>query len=225
MGATIAAILLFGYGALEQIAYHAKLAFYEYQCIHFNPPTWVAIRSNTLAPAGPAIPPFIQIAGHGGDQFPQRLVRYEQLRGNTQIIWCNQPLPIFCHERSTPDGQRRLVVVILSGNMSMDGCANIDIDLVQPGVFGGQQISTIHGSFGPSRHIGSYVVETLLLATHIYMGQIDPSDSTHFTIDYDDGQKRGTIDGWLESGSSVRLSARPGPIDVEAYWKDMEANE
>ncbi len=48
----------------------------------------------------------------------------------------------------------------------------------------------------------------------IWAGQIDPDDSSHFTIGYDLGNQPGKIDGYLLPDGSVKLSTRGGPITI-----------
>jgi hypothetical protein len=39
-------------------------------------------------------------------------------------------------------------------------------------------------------------------------GQADPTDESHFTIDYETPRGRGTIDGWLMPDDTVKLELR-----------------
>jgi hypothetical protein len=51
----------------------------------------------------------------------------------------------------------------------------------------------------------------------VFAGQIDPSDTSHFTIAYElDGQSS-VIDGWLLASGTVRLKPRAGRM-VNAVW-------
>ena len=45
----------------------------------------------------------------------------------------------------------------------------------------------------------------------LYAGQPDPADESHFTIDYETPDGRGTIDGWLMPDDTVKLEVRDGP--------------
>jgi hypothetical protein len=46
--------------------------------------------------------------------------------------------------------------------------------------------------------------------THIYAGQSDPKDASHFTIAYSADGTPGVIDGWVEDNGRIRLQPR-GP--------------
>ena len=46
----------------------------------------------------------------------------------------------------------------------------------------------------------------------IYAGRPDPADPSHFTIDYELDDQRGTIDGWLQADQRVELCPRSGGI-------------
>lgn len=43
----------------------------------------------------------------------------------------------------------------------------------------------------------------------IFGGRADPTNARHFTIEYQFGGKKHTIDGWLEPDDSVKLEPRP----------------
>jgi len=49
-----------------------------------------------------------------------------------------------------------------------------------------------------------------------FAGQIDPSDESHFTIDFQTATGSGTIDGWLRVGDAVTLTLRPAPASSPA---------
>lgn len=48
----------------------------------------------------------------------------------------------------------------------------------------------------------------------LFAGQQDPGDPFHFTFDYQHGDARGVIDGWLREDDTVDLSVRDGPAAV-----------
>jgi hypothetical protein len=45
----------------------------------------------------------------------------------------------------------------------------------------------------------------------LYAGRPDPADPSHFTIEYQYGEARGVIDGWLRQDDSIELTVRDGP--------------
>ena len=46
---------------------------------------------------------------------------------------------------------------------------------------------------------------------HLFAGQADVADPSHFTLPYDIDGQPGTIDGWLDAYDRVRLQVRDGP--------------
>jgi hypothetical protein len=135
---------------------------------------------------------------------------------------------VFLHERQTPAGERRLVVVHFTAQQDFDQPSKDDMvlttrailarawPLYQPGTpRGNMDEAAVSLSLpAPDRSLvtrkpdGSYTVQRGPALT-LYMGQPDPADLTHFTIPYDINGKGGTLDGWLRNGEIV-LRPRAG---------------
>ena len=107
------------------------------------------------------------------------------------------------------------------------------LQVFEPNLVGGRKMGEndfmyrepIENSPSGFQYFDTTALDTLLLANRVYPGIADPQDRSHFTIDYETSErKRGTIDGWLDDNNVIRLKARPGPIDVRAFWKSMEDN-
>ena len=113
---------------------------------------------------------------------------------------------VFLHERISPAGHRRLVVIHIS-LLPNDPFNRIFFDhyLEQDGVTG-------NASRSQDRSVEMYRLPAEAIG--IYAGQPDASDSSHFTIDYLLNNRRETIDGWLNDDNSVYLIPRCGQI----YW-------
>src|SRR5262249_19014266 len=117
---------------------------------------------------------------------------------------------LFVHERTTPSGRKRLVVLFfqLQGRNGRElflyGSGKIPATLV-PG-------TALEGN--PS-HCGSLDLrqEDRL---HIFWGQSDPDHGDHFTIGYELNDQRGTIDGWLKDDGQLDLRVRDGPATRRA---------
>lgn len=45
----------------------------------------------------------------------------------------------------------------------------------------------------------------------LFAGHADPADPSHFTIVYQVGARRGTIDGYLQNDDTVKMKIRDGP--------------
>jgi hypothetical protein len=211
-----------------RIAHYARATYWEYQCMYFDPPADVPIRTCDDS-TRPVSPPYTR-AGYlefNSDLVPDCFVKYVQETETKQYsLYYPIELPIFCHERTSPSGQHRLVVLQLGGNLTNSGDRHLFSQIFEPNLFGGRKIAEGYPWTGRQLMEEGSVTDTLLLAWRIYPGLPDPRDGSHFTIDYETkDHKRGTIDGWLQDNAVIRLSARPGPIDVNAYWNEMEANQ
>ena len=115
---------------------------------------------------------------------------------------------VFLHARSA-GGARRLVVVTVLGRT------------IDPQVFHspGGALCVAHvyslASFRQdvttrsTRHFALYPLPlTPLGKLKLYAAQPDASDESHFTIDYETHERRGTIDGWLMPDDTVKLELR-----------------
>jgi hypothetical protein len=118
---------------------------------------------------------------------------------------------LFLHERRSKAGVRRMVILRRTppgGRMSWDIPMAFNATLFEPA-----------GLTGLPRRIISYLPDAV--PSHFgdgsgggpelrfFAGQPDPTDESHFTIDYELDGDRGTIDGWLrdthEPGEPVRV--------------------
>jgi hypothetical protein len=52
----------------------------------------------------------------------------------------------------------------------------------------------------------------------VLAGSVDPNDPTHFTIPYQLGTRKGSIDGWLRE-DGMELRGREGEIGPQSSWK------
>jgi hypothetical protein len=112
----------------------------------------------------------------------------------------------FCHELTSPSGNKRLVVVNI-GDRTMNELSMIGL---YPAVFiPGSLLTTpkqvLMSGFGTTVHGWG---------TTIYMGTVDPSDASHFTIDIDTGGVRDTIDGYLLDNDTVTLEPRSAGTSI-----------
>lgn len=110
----------------------------------------------------------------------------------------------FCHERTSPSGNRRLVTAIYfnSGPWQFDKA-------FAPFLWdsGGASV--------PSNDPPTQNLDEMARPIQIEAGQFDPTDASHFTIAYQwpDGV-RGIVDGWLGNDDLVKFAIREGPGDV-----------
>jgi hypothetical protein len=110
------------------------------------------------------------------------------------------PTVAFCHELVSPAGHHRLVVVDIDDKTSFEVST---ISLIPAVFIPGSLLSTpkqvLMSGFGTTVH--GY-------ATTIYVGQVDPADASHFTIDVSLSGSRDTIDGYLLDNDAVTLEPR-----------------
>ncbi len=106
----------------------------------------------------------------------------------------------FCHELVSPGGHHRLVVVNIGDRSSFE----VSSISLTPGVF-------IPGSLmsAPMQRLMSGFGTTIPgYGTTIYVGQVDPADASHFTIEIDLAGSHDTIDGYLLDNDTVTLDPR-----------------
>ena len=152
--------------------------------------------------------------------------------------FANSPdLPVvFLHERTSPAGKRRLVVVHLLWRQKLDAQS---IDELDAQSIGEVVVSTERRLLATALELGSLdapptrdVYETLNLQLAegdtarfsagqearslrdgadmtVFAGQADPDDASHFTIAYGLGDAGGMIDGWLHD-DGIQLKPREG---------------
>lgn len=111
----------------------------------------------------------------------------------------------FLHERTSPQGERRLVA----------------IDLFTTGIVPNNVMGFNATSFDPSRAVrGPRALLTLTRGDgvtvtaqpgdsfRVFAGQPDQNDPSHFTIDYEHNGTRHTLDGWLKEDGLVMIEKR-----------------
>ncbi len=119
---------------------------------------------------------------------------------------------LFMHARTSPRGSVRQVVLRSNG--------------LNPSAFHypGEKVFR-HGALyfdyfaqprGSSFSRRSFQASDLIIPPHdghwhMFAGQPDPADASHFTIKYEIDHGPGTIDGWLQPDDTVKLQIRDGP--------------
>jgi len=120
---------------------------------------------------------------------------------------------VFLHERTSPAGHRRLVVVQFGRMIGTDPFNRLFLyPYADPRTAAGQRML----------EMGRTPTET----TTLYAGQPDASDASHFTIDYVLNGRTETIDGWFNDDDTVSLLPRCGRITYpfgNATWMPGDA--
>jgi hypothetical protein len=150
----------------------------------------------------------------GAPRYLQRYAAALQTAGvvNGPPDW-SSPETLFLHERRTPGGESRLLVV-RRGMMDLWSFSYVCLTatVVRPGSLLKLPVVDDQKDSVPSTRfvqgIGSHRASDRL---RLFAGQPDASDPTHFTIRYDINGERGTIDGWLRDDGMVTFTVRDGP--------------
>jgi hypothetical protein len=217
----------------------AQIWYWQRQCMNFDPPAgtvayeslppgsaWPAIGPQYVRGDDPAIkilrgPMSVAMLRQSGPTpvevwlAPKCWLRFMQVsRSNT---WSPEPEAsiLFCHQRISPAGHVRLVVIQAPyddiGQVFAD---SMPVYAYSPVNWHGTE-DTLNQYYG-----ASFSGQAILPPNRFFAGHPDPADASHFTIEYEwpDGTP-GIIDGYLRSDDSVKLIVRPGPGDIASEEK------
>ncbi|HET6249791.1 MAG TPA: hypothetical protein VFE47_19025 [Tepidisphaeraceae bacterium] len=104
---------------------------------------------------------------------------------------------VFLHERSTGKHRPQLVVIVFYGSDSWNWDWQLSVSVYGP-----------DGSWKSSTDTSVEGIDPDSL--HLFAGQPDPADQSHFTIGYEIEGQKGFIDGRLLDDGSVKMDG-PGP--------------
>jgi hypothetical protein len=113
----------------------------------------------------------------------------------------------FCHERISPAGHKRLVVIECPGE---GGIGDLLADEMNAELY--ERVAW-HGCPGlqVNQFLINYSGHPVEMPQRIFAGQCDPVDPSHFSIEYEwPTGLHGFIDGRLGDDDTVRLTVRPG---------------
>lgn len=134
---------------------------------------------------------------------------------------------VFLHERRTPGGVRRLVAL---RRRETDDFAPPTGPLGDPSA--AVLLAPVPLLRAPAEALREHTIipEYIMLdvgywvpAVRFFAGQPDPADGSHFTVGYEAGGERGTVDGWLEDDHVpgyepwVRIVVRDGPCAPDRW--------
>ena len=119
---------------------------------------------------------------------------------------------LFLHARTSPAGNRRIVVVQRGPNTLVPAFVpytDLEIILLEPS----WRTGVPRGIDPPEvpRVLIPHDLNAMTRHLRIYAGQPDDDDPSHFTIEYESHGQRGTIDGWLQDDDTVRMRVRGQP--------------
>jgi hypothetical protein len=106
----------------------------------------------------------------------------------------------FLHERTAPNGTRRLVAVDLPPMHAMRAPLTI-------------RLFTVGSLLRPPTELrtssrGSLPTYRAAVLGRVYAGQPDPNDPSHFTIEYEVDDHPRILDGWLRDDDTVVIESR-----------------
>lgn len=219
---SIVAILVLA-GSVATRRYHTELwrrsqiAYWERQCLRYS-----AAESVIAYDRIPTAPNRLAFAN-----LPSAGAPFPPARGISPSCWTNfdslagpffvPPGPnvnrtpdavIFLHERTSPAGKRFLVCVGAYSAFSnvravaMDVLASVAIDCSS---WTAPPATVHYPSFGKPLHVGG---DPRTVAKRVFAGQIDPKDSSRFTIRYTLDGKADVIDGAVDDNGNVVLTSR-----------------
>ena len=153
---------------------------------------WYLHRQNQLMSHSALLAPLAEVAAKNANRngWPGAAIDLLGKGGNP---------PVFIHELTLPDGTSRLIVVE-EARWGTSLCA-LETTTYRPA-------SMVPGSALKPTQVHSLLHPPM----RILEAQPDKSDASHFTVTYELGGERGTLDGWLTDPDSAKLEPRDGPL-------------
>jgi len=194
----------------ERIAHEARLWYWQRQCLNYTRPPGTP--TATTQPSAANDPDYVttnmkylnmmELPGLRLLQ-PACLTHFDAERPGANISKSLLlPQSLFLHERISPSGHRRLVFVetIMTNALSIK--AGLIPRVIAPGTPG-----------SPARDLTlqkQIMFSGRYIEAQFYFGQVDPSDASHFTIDFDvkEEGRHGTIDAHLQDDDTITFKLR-----------------
>ena len=184
-----------------------RYVYWQSQCMNFTaPPNFVAYEEDPTRTAAllklveyqPVPVPFGPAAPAGFVPPP------------VTHLWSHHGPLVFLHERTTPSGRKRLVVLGYSyrllgsffapqRELSLFGSGRFVATLLPGSEIQGDPHNRLFISLNPQDKL------------RFFWGQLDPDHADHFTVDYLLNDQPGTIDGYLKDDGQLDLRVRDGP--------------
>jgi hypothetical protein len=151
---------------------------------------------------------------------PNCWTNFGALAGPSYAPWAGTPYGavVFLHERVSPAGHRRLVMVRYipetnTFNPYFLAGFNYDTKAITPATM----------TKPPAQPMRGYAIDVISTwpkvppKVRMYCGTIDPADASHFTIRYEFWGKSDTLDGYLGDNDNITITPRKLPLD--AQWE------
>ena len=203
--AALASLVALGLFFRTPLMHCSRLLYWQRQCMRYERPSSTAVW--TTHPSNPTDPDYDRLTGdEEGTLYVLNPRCWEQYKieagvSESQVFGHGPACPtVFLHERISPGGHRRLLRVQCVG----------DNALMLPNVGFASYVIEPAGLWAqPKSHSASVGDQSGKYAhAEIFFGQPDPSDASHFWIDFTVNERRGTIDGWLRDDDTVSFKLR-----------------
>ena len=209
--AGIASLVISTYLAAPRIIRDVQVLRYQRQCLTYvAPPTRVVLETDAADAKKLLGDPRYAADARGTKAYliPPEWTAYHAALGTG----FQTSGTVFLHERTTPQGVRCLVGVDVnlfplsqsSGGPPTD-VASLGARIIRPGTAFRRPRSGRSVTRGDGSQIRFHPTAERLT---IFAGQPDPTDPSHFTIDYELAGVRHTVDGWLTDDENVKLELR-----------------
>jgi hypothetical protein len=214
---------------------HGQFLYWQRQCLAYVPaPRHVVYETEpTLAAGLLKQPGYVNVAPKGAPPVAAYTPRCwsEAMRiggvavANTGFGPGGPGACLFLHERTTRSGVRRLVAVHAPAGTPAVAAVPVPAPVIvqpatltaRPAVRDAVARVQLDLSFEePSGGRFSLLSMPTGSGTRFFDGQADPADPSHFTIPFEAGGSRGTVEGWLEEGDRLRLAFNSRPATVAA---------
>jgi hypothetical protein len=190
----VAAFALYWWG--EVALNYCQILYWQHLCLSYErPPTLVVFRMRPSSTSKSQDPGEWSTYGTAG---------FDDIKGIMADPWRkldvrtpNADAVAFLHERRSSNGTRCLIAVELQlVRARIDSLVLRPVAIVtKPGLLVGPRL--LKSSGGTEFAVGQP------MAFDIYAGQADPSDASHFTIQFLLNGTHGQLDGWLQNDNSV----------------------
>jgi hypothetical protein len=195
-------------------------AYQQYQCMNYHLPAGtVAYEESPEAATALVAKGGEYAAGKTGGNFNTTVAIHVPAPLKILSELTDPPLrlrgaTLFLHGRTSPGGNRRLVIIQRVPNTLVPAFVpytDLDVTLLEPSWKTGLPRQVFPASGEPPRVIIPHDLNAMARHLRIFAGQPDPKDASHFMIQYEVSGIRGTIDGWLQDDDTVRMDVREGP--------------
>jgi hypothetical protein len=229
----VIAALVLGYSAWRwgpAAWQETQIRYYQRQLLTYNSPADQVVYEEDPAEAAKLLakpsefapfrwdmwaPPEAKMPGPAASRIVPHYQTFEELNGRRMAVPGGTAYEtiLFLHERTTPKGERRLVKVTLIAAPFSFWAHVIEGDRYQSHTWTHAyrgRVGVVEPFDTRPRHIVKSP-DPNPPNLHIYAGQIDPKDASHFTIRYQAWGQEDVMDGYLINNDTVTLKPRNAP--------------